>query len=93
MLENDVLRDGGPDSPSVAATLLLVGENDRGYITPFRSSEGISADNLRYIPDSSLTYKACYTPPSMVSVSALYLTYGVLGSVIFIVLSRCCSVR
>lgn len=48
LLENEVRRDGGPDSPSVAATLL--GENERGalYVVGLamlpllRSSPGIS---------------------------------------------------
>ena len=51
LLENDVRRDGGPDSPSVAATLL--GENERTpnvpglvdmfpFRLPFRSRPGIS---------------------------------------------------
>lgn len=49
LLENDVRREGGPDSPSVAATL-LVGENDLGITgaaaaaaAGVRSSWGISA--------------------------------------------------
>ena len=42
LLENDVRLEGGPDSPSVAATL-LVGENERdANIEPLRSNCGIS---------------------------------------------------
>lgn len=46
LLENDALRDGGPDSPSVAP-VVLVGENERGMgvglaTAVSRFSEGIS---------------------------------------------------
>ena len=46
LLENDVRRDGGPDSPSVAATLLGENErveNDTGLdMLPLRSKLGMS---------------------------------------------------
>lgn len=47
LLENDVRRDGGSDSPSVAATLL--GEKERveyatGLDMPLRSRLGMSTD-------------------------------------------------
>jgi hypothetical protein len=52
LLENDVRRDGGPDSPSVAATL-LVGEKDLGIMVAValpKTSWGISAATAQSIP-------------------------------------------
>ncbi len=53
LLENDVRREGGPDSPSVAPALL--GENARPpyevglAIDPFKSNDGISTTTYIFV--------------------------------------------
>lgn len=68
LLENDVLREGGPDSPSVAPVLL--GENDRGYVgiavEPSRFSDGISATihQSNHKANHHMSLKETYRPRS-----------------------------
>lgn len=80
LLEKEVRRDEGADPPPVAP-VLLDGDCAR--------SDGDGLETLPFIPLRSNEGMS----PSTVSSSALYRTYGVLGSVIFIWLSFCASVR
>lgn len=77
MLLSEVLREDGPD---VSAH---VGDTDRGEDDTYSIGE-----DMRPLPRSRHGIS-----PSIWSVSALYRTYGVLGSVIFIRLSFWISVK
>jgi len=93
-LDIEVRRDEYPEVSAPVEETVRAGDRGGGesymYWTP-RFKSGMSA--VDFMDEVFVKQNTEYMPPSMVSVSTLYLTKGVLGSVIFIRLSFWISVN
>jgi len=92
-LDIEVRRDGNPEVSAPVEEIVRAGDRGGGESYMYWTSRFKSGmSKVDSMGEVFVKQSKEYMPPSMVSVSTLYLTNGVLGSVIFIRLSFWISV-